>query len=149
MKKLINMLFAGKSINTSKGELTFDKDGACMLEDEVADAFKNVKGFVVENDAENNDKADDEKDSDKNVDAPENNSNTADTDKEDSVNSSENETDAENEDDVDEDSIEDNKSIDFNSLTVPSLKKYAKDNGIDIAGLEKKEHIIKAIKNQS
>lgn len=160
MKKLINMLFAGKSINTSKGELTFDKDGACVLEDEVADAFKNVKGFVVENDAENNDNADDEKGSDDTVTTPENNSNAADGDKEDSADGSENETDAEDDDtDTDEDDTEtpddkDDESdaddaaddINLDSLSVPSLKKYAKDNGIDITGLTTKEPILKAIK---
>lgn len=131
MKRLINMLFSGKSINTSKGKLTFDKDGACVLEDEVADAFKGIKGFIVENDAENNDNTNDEKDSDQTVIPPENDSNAADGDNEDS----ENETDGGTDDEVN-----------LNSLSVPSLKKYAKDNGIDITGLTTKEPILKAIK---
>jgi len=160
MKKLINMLFAGKSINTSKGKLTFDKDGACVLEDEVADAFKDVKGFVVENDSENNDNTNDEKNSDQTVITPENDSNAADGDKEDSTDDSENETDAEddddntNEDDTETDGSEDDNTdaedtaddVNLDSLSVPSLKKFAKDNGIDITGLTTKEPILKAIK---
>ena len=155
MKKLINMLFAGKSINTSRGKLTFDKDGACVLEDEVADAFKDVKGFVVENDAENNDNTNDEKDSDHTVITPENDSNAADGDNEDSTDDSENETDAEddenntNEDDTEDDNTDAEDTDDdviLDSLSVPSLKKFAKDNGIDITGLTTKEPILKAIK---
>ena len=121
MKKLINMLFAGKSVNTSKGELTFDKDGACVLEDDVADAFKNVKGFVVENDAENNDKTNDEKSSEQTASTPENDAKAADGDDE-------------------------NEDINLDSLSVPSLKKYAKEHEIDITGLNTKEPIQKAIK---
>ena len=127
MKKLINLLFAGKSVNTSEGIITFDDKGVSVLEDEIADAFKNVKGFAVENDAENNDDNDDEKDSDKEENPSENNDNASEDDEDDSV-----------EDD----------SIDFKSLTVPALKKYARENGIDITGLEKKDQIIEAIKNQ-
>ena len=128
MKKLINMLFAGKSINTSKGELTFDKDGVCMLEDEIADAFKNINGFVVEGDAENNDNTDDEKDYDQTVNVPENILNAAD----DGENNSENETEGE--------------EVDLDSLSVLSLKKYAKEHGIDITGLTTREPILKTIK---
>lgn len=151
MKKLINMLFAGKSINTSRGELTFDKDGACVLEDEVADAFKNVKGFVVENDAENNDNGANEKDSDQTVNTLEDNSNAADGVED----NSENETDAEDDEDITEaDGSEDDNTdaedtaddVNLDSLSVPSLKKYAKDNGIDITGLTTKEPILKTIK---
>ena len=130
MKKLINMLFAGKSINTSKGELTFDKDGACMLEDEVADAFKNIKGFVVENDTENNDKVDDGKSYDKTVNTAENNGNAPDGDKEDPEGGS----------------TDENDGVNLDSLSVLSLKKYAKEQGIDITGLSTKETILKAIK---
>lgn len=126
MKKLINLLFAGKSVNTSEGKLTFDDKGICILEDEVADVFKNVKGFVVENDAENNDDIDDEKDSDKIENTSENNDN-------------DDKKDLEDVDDTSDD-------IDLNSLSVPSLKKYAKEQGIDINGLTTKEPLIKAIK---
>ena len=128
MKKLINMLFAGKSINTSKGKLTFDKDGACVLEDEVADAFKDVKGFIIEN----NDNDHDEENSDKTVNAAENSSNATGG------------IEGDFEDKTDTESI--TGGVDLDSLSVPSLKKYAKDNGIDIAGLTTKEPILKVIK---
>ena len=118
------MLFAGKSITTSKGELTFDKDGACMVEDETADAFKDIRGFAVENDSENNNKTDNvegDKISGDDVNTPE--------------------TDSSLTEDADED-----KNIDLDALSVPSLKKYAKEHEIDITGLNTKEPILKAIK---
>lgn len=130
MKKLINTLFAGKSIATSKGTLEFDKEGACMLEDEVADTFKNIKGFVVENDSKNNDNSGDDKDLDKSLNAPENTSNASEDGKE----------------NTEENSVNDDK-VDLESLSVLSLKKYAKERGIDITGMTTKESILKVIKD--
>ena len=149
MKKLINLLLAGKSINTSEGVLTFDDNGVCVLEDETADAFKNVRGFVVENDAENNDSTGDEKDPDKAENPSENDPNTLEGDTDDSTDET---TDDENKntDDENKNTDDENKNtdeeVDLNSLSVPSLKKYAKEQGIDITGLTTKEPLIKAIK---
>lgn len=123
MKKLINTVFSGRTINTSKGKLTFDEKGVCLLEDEVADAFKDITGFAVENDVEILKTPDDDKDPDNTSKLPENSTN------------------ASNNDDKDED-----ENINLDSLPVPSLKKYAKEHGVDINGLTTKEPILKAIK---
>lgn len=122
MKKLINVSLAGKSIYTSKGIIKFDSNGVSMLEDEVADAFKSVRGFTVENDAESNEKDKSDKDSKGEEKGAENDSSAAKND--DKTNK------------VD---------IDLSALTVPALKKYAKEHGIDVTGLNTKEQLLKAI----
>lgn len=156
MKKLINLSFSGKSIATSKGILNFDKDGACLLEDDIADSFAGIKGFAIETGSGNNEDNSGEKEPEKSEDIPENNFNTAENDEnidseEDIQKSKSTEEDDKNEESdagASKDADEDKKPIDFKSLTVPALKKYAKDNGINITGLEKKSQIIEAIKNQ-
>ena len=140
MKKLINKMFAGMRVATSKGILGFDDEGTCVVEDDVADSLGAVAGYeVVEEDSQNGNTDNTNEDTDEDTDEDSEDEDTADNTNEDSA------TD-ETEDDSSEGTDEDSEDeIDLKSLTVPALKKYAKDHGIDITGLSTKDQLLKAI----
>ena len=120
-------MFAGMHVATSKGILGFDDEGTCVVEDDVADSLSVVAGYeVVEDDSQNSD--------DNNTD------DDADKDPEDEGTTAGNEPDGANETEEDKED-----EVDLKSLTVPALKKYAKDHNIDITGLNTKDQLLKAL----
>jgi len=140
MTTIQNKLQAGKALITGFGKLIFDNNGLIELEDEVATMLSELKGFdIVTPEAPKSLSPDDNKvnqeDDENSVDDQQANAGgTPELDEETQ--------------DSDEVEIPSDVPLDkdyLNTLTVPALKKIAKDKGIDTTDLTKKIPLIDAI----
>lgn len=123
--KVINMLYRSKSLLTSQGTIKFDENGVADVQsDEFAEELLKMKGFSSvegESQVEIPSKSDDEEPT------------PSSTPKEEEKPEEEPADNAE----LDEEEIR--------KMNVPQLKKYAKDNGIDLGDATKKDEILEVI----
>lgn len=135
--KLMNLRYAGKKLVTGFGTIEFNEAGVAEVEDVVADALSELRGFSVQGD--NSEEQSEEISTDENsqeFEQPED----AEDSNEDEPSDEEGEMD-ESEDDSDESYSEE----ELDKLTVPQLKKIAAEKGINIKDLTKKGQLISAI----
>lgn len=127
MSKIINQKMKGRTLITSFGEFKFDKDGVVeILDDKVVKALTSLAGYSVAAKLQ-----DTEETTEVGKDIPvENNLDTKEKDEIEDAGESEN-------DSVSEDEL--------SKMNVPQLKKYAKDNGIDLGDASKKDEILEVI----
>lgn len=139
--KVQNLSKAGKSVLTAIGSIQFDNNGVAEVKDEdFAKSLLELKGYEPA-------------DPNAIVEMPEEPETTEDAAPEE-VDNGEEETseevetteDAEAGDDTDEAGDDNDELInELNAMTVPQLRKYAKDNNIDLQGASKKDEIIPVI----
>jgi hypothetical protein len=143
MAILKNIRFANKELVTAFGKIHFDANGTADVEDSAAAKLSTLKGFsVVEEDSSDETENTQETKSEQQEDESEEVS--VETTEEDSAEQDENAETAEQEDsaaEADKTALHD----ELEKMNVPQLKKYAKDNGIDIGSASKKDDIIAAI----
>lgn len=129
MSKIMNLRMKGKRLVTAFGLIQFDSDGVVDLPEEQAEEFLKMKGFEPAEEIKN----------------PEQET----TNESPVVNSStEEENKQKNDEDKQEDENQDEpaeETPDFDKMTVPQLKKYAKEHDIDLMGANKKDEIIPLI----
>lgn len=122
MSRIVNLRMKGKQLVTSFGILQFDSDGVVDLPDEQAASFLQMRGFELAEESKNS-----------GLESSEN------------LSLGNNPADEENKQDDAENALDDDETFDFDKLTVPQLKKYAKDHGIDLMGANRKDEIIPLI----
>lgn len=122
MSKVINLSMKNRKMVTSFGKFEFDSDGVVDIPEEHVQSILEIPGF----DPVEGIKIPDQK--------------TTETPAVE-VSSAEVETDQED----DESTPENDLAEELDKLTVPQLKKYAKDHGVDIMGATKKDEIIPLI----
>lgn len=126
MSKILNLRMKGKQLVTSFGILQFDANGITDLPEEQAKELLSIKGFELADDTL------------KNFDSKSTESLPV-------INpSAEDENTQEGDENTQEDEPSEETS-DFDKMTVPQLKKYAKDHNIDLMGANKKDEIIPLI----
>ena len=123
--KVINMSYRNRSLITSQGLFKFDENGVSdVTPDEFAEELLKMKGFSSV-------------DGESNVEIPSK-----------SVDKVVNPEPTSESEEVSEEEPADNAEMDeeeIRKMNVPQLKKYAKDNGIDLGDASKKDEIIKII----
>lgn len=121
-----NTKYANKSLVIAGGQITFDEKGVTeVTPDEFAEKLLKLNGFsAVEN--QNPAKSDE-----------------VEPTEEDNTPKEENQTEDKNI--SSEDNAEDDLESKLNKLNVPQLKKYAKEQNIDLGDVSKKDDIIKLI----
>lgn len=131
MSKICNERMKGRTLTTSFGEFKFDLNGVAEIPDEHINKLLTLKGYRVLGDIP-------EQSGDENEDA-----NISSTNEENAQNddSNDEEQDAEDEDNTDEGITPE----ELDKMTVPQLKKIAKDNDIDLNGATKKDAMIPII----
>lgn len=135
--KLMNLRYAGKKLVTGYGTIEFDEAGIAEVEDVVADALSELRGFSVQED--NSEEQAEEVSTEDNSQETEQENNAEDSNEDEP--SDEEEEPAEDEDDSDESYSEE----ELDKLTVPQLKKIATEKGINTKDLTKKGQLISAI----
>lgn len=129
MSKIENSQLKNKNLTSAFGTFSFDKDGIADIDnEEFFRELLTMKGFFpVDPDDENGQNSDQNP-----VKIP----NTT------SISNPE-ETPQENENS--DDTKDEDEEVDLNRLTVPQLKKYAKEHGVDLTDVAKKDEIISII----
>lgn len=135
--KLMNLRYAGKKLNTGFGTIEFNEAGVAEVEDVVANALAELRGFSVQEDnsEEQAEEISTEEDSQE-------------SEQENAVEETEGEEPSEDEaeeESEDEDSDETYSEEELDKLTVPQLKKIAAEKGINTKDLTKKGQLISAI----
>ena len=129
MSKIMNLRMKGKRLVTAFGLIQFDSNGVVDLPEEQAEEFLKMKGFESAEETKNSEQET--------------------TNEPPVVNSStEEENKQKNDEDKQEDENQDEsaeETPDFDKMTVPQLKKYAKEHDIDLMGANKKDEIIPLI----
>ena len=133
MSKITNLRLKGKKLVTSYGTISFDANGVTDVPEELAKELLEIKGFEPEEETKDFGQ--------KTEDKPQVGNSS--TDEETTQKNDESTQEDENQDEPEETSAE--ETPDFESLTVPQLKKYAKEHDIDLMGANKKDEIIPLI----
>lgn len=141
MKKLVNTSKKGQKIVSIFGVIEFDADGVAEVDDRVADALTELKGYFIGEVTV------------KSTETPQNATNNASeevaqTTDETPAEVDENPSENENTDGVAEEEQTTDETLSeekLNQLTVPELKKLAIEKGCDVTGLSKKVDFITAI----
>lgn len=127
MSKIINQKMKGRTLITSFGEFKFDKDGVVeILDDKVVKALTSLAGYSVVAKLQDTEE-------------------TTEVGKDISV---ENNLDTKEKDEIEDAGESENDSVsedELSKMNVPQLKKYAKDNGIDLGDASKKDEILEVI----
>lgn len=119
MAILKNKRYANAAIVTAFGKIQFDADGKADIDDTAAAKLATLEGFSIDGEvSEVEKKTVKETKSEQVEDAKE----------------------------VEADDAEEEDEVDLASMNVPQLRKYAKDNGIDLGNAQKKDDIIAVIK---
>lgn len=122
MSKVINLSMKNRKMVTSFGKFEFDSNGVVDIPEDYVQSILEIPGF----DPVEGIKIPDQK-----------------TTKTPAVEVSSAEVETDQEDD--ESTPENDLAEELDKLTVPQLKKYAKDHGVDIMGATKKDEIIPLI----
>lgn len=137
MGKVKNWRMRNKSSVTSFGKITFDEEGITAVPDELTEEFLGMAGFEPVEDGQN--------------------SGQKPTKETEVVNPSEDkETDQKSDESIKDDKTQEEskdeaekEAVDFEKMTVLQLKKYAKDNGIDLGDATKKDEIISVLESSN
>ena len=135
--KLMNLRYAGKKLTTGFGTIEFNEAGVAEVEDVVANALAELRGFSVQED--NSEEQSEEIPTEE--DSQESEQENAEEETEDEE-PSEDETEEESEDGESEETYSEEE---LDKLTVPQLKKIAAEKGINTKDLTKKGQLISAI----
>lgn len=125
MSKVMNWMLKGKKLTSSFGDFEFDENGIAEMDEEQAARLTQLGGYSLVVDEEPVQETTEN-------DAPVNEIPEMET------SSTEEETAQE----TDENAPAEEEEVDFASLNVPQLKKYAKEHDIDLNGATKKNEII-------
>ena len=145
--KLMNLRYAGKKLNTGFGTIEFNEAGVAEVEDVVANALAELRGFSVQED-NSEEQAEEIPTEEGSQESEQENAGEETEDEEPSEDGDEEESedeDSEDEDSEDEDSEETYSEEELDKLTVPQLKKIAAEKGINTKDLTKKGQLISAI----
>lgn len=151
MATLKNVAYANKDLVTAYGTFHFSETGETEVDESTGKKLATLQGFSLIGDTEEpeqeNDSVEQDAEKDEQGENPtpeeENAQETEENDEPESEDEDEEPDDSEN---ADEDAEEDEITEDeLQEYTVAELKKYAKDNGIDIGTASKKQDIINAI----
>jgi hypothetical protein len=143
MKTICNPKFAGRTVQTPFGIVKYDAEGKVEVTEEYADILLQREGFLLvgeESDqklSENNETTDDEE--------------VVTTDEENSEDNQESDSEDDESDEETSDvggTLENITEEELKAMNVMSLKKMAKDAGIDVSHLTKKDQLIDAILQQ-
>lgn len=139
MGKVKNWRMRNKSSVTSFGKITFDEEGITTVPDELTEEFLGMAGFEPVEDGQNSDQKP----------TKETEVVNPSEDKETAQETDESTKDKENQEESSEESeeVETEESVDFEKMTVLQLKKYAKDNDIDLGDATKKDEIISVLES--
>lgn len=140
--KLMNLRYAGKKLNTGFGTIEFNEAGVAEVEDVVANALAELRGFSVQED-NSEEQAEEIPTEEGSQESEQENAGEETEDEEPSEDGDEEES--EDEDSEDEDSEETYSEEELDKLTVPQLKKIAAEKGINTKDLTKKGQLISAI----
>lgn len=137
MGKVKNWSMRNKASMTSFGRIQFDESGVTTVPDELTKEFLGMVGFSPVEDDQNSDQ-----EPPKN---PEMESTSADeeTDQKSDESIKDDKTQEESKDEAEK------EAVDFEKMTVLQLKKYAKDNGIDLGDATKKDEIISVLESSN
>lgn len=135
--KLMNLRYAGKKLNTGFGTIEFNEAGVAEVEDVVANALAELRGFSVQED-NSEEQAEEIPTEEGSQESEQENAGEETEDEEPSE-------DGDEEESEDEDSEETYSEEELDKLTVPQLKKIAAEKGINTKDLTKKGQLISAI----
>lgn len=135
--KLMNLRYAGKKLNTGFGTIEFNEAGVAEVEDVVANALAELRGFSVQED-NSEEQAEEILTEEGSQESEQENAGEETEDEEPSE-------DGDEEESEDEDSEETYSEEELDKLTVPQLKKIAAEKGINTKDLTKKGQLISAI----
>lgn len=126
--KIKNIKLKNRNLATTKGNVEFDKDGIAEVNEEIAKMLTSIGGYTLI-------------DGKLAAEAPKK------ADKEDVVkeSSAEEEKQQEEQNTESEDTSEESVADIIAPMNVPQLRKYAKDNGIDLGSATKKDEITEII----
>ena len=158
MATLKNVAYANKDLVTAYGTFHFSENGETEIDEFAGKKLATLEGFSlvgdteeheqendsVEQDAEEDEQGENPTSEEENAqDTEENAESDSDEDDDDEEPVTDDDEDSENPDeDAEEDEITEEELQEY---TVAELKKYAKDNGIDIGNASKKQDIINVI----
>lgn len=135
--KLMNLRYAGKKLNTGFGTIEFNEAGVAEVEDVVANALAELRGFSVQED-NSEEQAEEISTEEGSQESEQENAGEETEDEEPSE-------DGDEEESEEEDSDETYSEEELDKLTVPQLKKIAAEKGINTKDLTKKGQLISAI----
>lgn len=135
--KLMNLRYAGKKLNTGFGTIEFNEAGVAEVEDVVANALAELRGFSVQED-NSEEQAEEISTEEGSQESEQENAGEETEDEEPSE-------DGDEEESEEEDSDEIYSEEELDKLTVPQLKKIAAEKGINTKDLTKKGQLISAI----
>lgn len=135
--KLMNLRYAGKKLNTGFGTIEFNEAGVAEVEDVVANALTELRGFSVQED-NSEEQAEEISTEEGSQESEQENAGDETEDEEPSE-------DGDEEESEEEDSDETYSEEELDKLTVPQLKKIAAEKGINTKDLTKKGQLISAI----
>ena len=135
--KLMNLRYAGKKLNTGFGTIEFNEAGVAEVEDVVANALAELRGFSVQED-NSEEQAEEVPTEEGSQESEQENAGEETEDEEPSE-------DGDEEESEEEDSDEAYSEEELDKLTVPQLKKIAAEKGINTKDLTKKGQLISAI----
>lgn len=127
-----------QNLVSAYGKVTFDENGLAVVDDALGENLSKLHGYHIigeENSSDDTEFTQEEEIVQEEVTSEESIPET----KEDSV---EQEDDSETEE---TEETEEDGSEDLSTLNVPQLKKYAKDHGIDVTGLTKRQELLDKI----
>ena len=153
MATLKNVAYANKDLVTAYGTFHFSENGETEIDESAGKKLATLKGFSLVGDTEEheqkNDSVEQDAEEDEQGENPTHEEENAQETEENAESDSDEDDDEEEPDDSenpDEDAEEDEITEDeLQDYTVAELKKYAKDNGIDIGTASKKQDIINVI----
>lgn len=131
MVSLVNKAFRGKSLVTSWGKIEFSAEGVAKVEDVVGEKLSKLTGFSLASETSTPNNGNGQK-----------NENTTSDDQNAATNKTKITPDNQ------EDENDENKTIsaeELDTMNVPQLKKYAKEVGIDVTNINKKQELVDAI----
>ncbi|MCM1216804.1 MAG: SAP domain-containing protein [Lachnospiraceae bacterium] len=156
--KLSNTKYAGKTLVTAFGKITFDKDGNANVSDEAVEALTKLPGFTTDyttpadtdidpdkgagepgEGTSEGDSGDGEHAEDDGQDEPQGEADTTQNGDESSENGGEKD---------DDEAVEALIEEQLKKLPVPSLKKLCKERGLDITGINNKQPLINLLLGQ-
>ena len=151
MAILKNKAYANKGLVTAYGTFHFSENGETEIDEATGKKLATLQGFSLIGDTEEPEQENDsveqdaEKDEQGENPTPEE-ENAQETEENDEPESEDEDEEPDNSENADEDAEEDEITEDeLQEYTVAELKKYAKNNGIDIGTASKKQDIINVI----
>lgn len=149
MVRLVSKTMKNRPLVTKWGKIQFDAQGVAEVEDEVGEKLSQLDGYSLEgedstpDDSKQQDNEDTTSDEQKNDDSQKENSEQESDDEESTV---EDEEESTTDDEAGADAQGDEEKPDLSGMNVAQLRKFAKDNNIEIpAGVTKRDAILEVI----